>query len=70
MQNSLKGGRTTPNGRTQFWLEYKTKGFDYIAKKYGDYRLVGKCTKVIKVFIKSVLMKLGLFDFVKKVVKK
>jgi len=70
MQKNLKGGRAIPNGRTRFWLEYKTKGFTYIAKKYGGHSLTGKCTKVLKIFVKSVLMKLGLFDFAKKVLKK
>lgn len=39
--------------RNKFWNDYKTKGFKYIASKYGGYNNIGKLKNLVKRIIKK-----------------
>lgn len=39
--------------RNKFWNDYKTKGFKYIASKYGGYNNIGKLKNLVKKIIKK-----------------
>ena len=66
LQPMLIKSSTIPSNREQFWIDYKNSDFRYVAKKYGKPLLASK----YKAVIKKILLKIGLFDFVKAILKK
>ena len=58
MQTMLQRPVGMPAKRQQFWIDYSTKGFKYIVRKYGGYNNKSRLQRVVKV----VLSKLGLFE--------
>lgn len=55
----------SPREREKFWIDYKTKGFAFLAKKYGNDNLKYKTKNCLKI----ILIKLKLFDMLKKLRK-
>lgn len=63
MQSNLKRPSTPSSKTSEFWADYKARGFAFVAKKYAEAGLKGN----MKRGIKKVLKRLGLFDAVKKI---
>lgn len=61
MQRPLKEPSKPSQSRVEFWEDYKTHGYDYIIEKYAGYNL----KSIIKQNIKLVLIKLGLFKYLR-----
>lgn len=58
---NLREPHKVPIGRGKFWIDYQKYGFGYIAKKYGGNNL----KDLLKKRLKSLFMKLGLFQVLK-----
>lgn len=54
LQPPLEAPFPKPENREQFWYDFKNKQFEYISKKYGDYRLWND----LKIFIKKIKRKI------------
>jgi len=66
LQPMLEKPAFLPVNRELFWDDYNRKSFDYIAKKYGLYTLKNR----FKYIMKIVLVKIRLFNFTKRVLKR
>lgn len=64
-QNNLNGGRDKPQYYEEFWEDYNSKGFIYIAKKYGEYNFIGR----IRTRLVNFLRQYNLLIIVKKIVR-
>ena len=53
MQPALKENYNYPKKYTKFWKQYKTKGYEYVAKKYGERNLIGYAKRIVKKIIKK-----------------
>lgn len=65
-QDNLNGGRLKPVLYDQFWKDYKRWGFEFVAKKYGSYNLVGR----IRTRIICLLQKIGILQCIKKIIRR
>lgn len=51
IQPNLMKPSFRPFDREQFWLDYNTLGFDYVAKKYGGNTITGNMKSICKQFL-------------------
>ena len=55
LQPPLKAPFPKPECREQFWKDFKTKDFDYIAKKYGEDGLIAKVKRKLKAIRRRIM---------------
>lgn len=65
IHTNLKEPTKKPENRELFWKDYHDKGFKFIAKKYGGYTIKSRTKRVLI----EILKKLGMYDWIKRVVK-
>lgn len=65
LQPNLIRPTRCPENREQFWQDYYDKGFKYIAKKYCGYGIKSRTKKILA----DILKKLGMYEWVKRIVK-
>lgn len=56
LQPPLKGTFKKPADREQFWEDFRTKSFKYVAREYGGYGWIGMLKKVL-IMLKQKVMK-------------
>jgi len=66
IQPSLRRPTSKSDRREQFWIDYKKKSFDYIARKYGGLGLKGRC----RAFTRSFLKRIGLLGHIRRLVRR
>ncbi|GAB1431759.1 hypothetical protein MASR2M29_03840 [Spirochaetota bacterium] len=66
LQHNLHTPSIVSGKREQFWKDYHSHGYEYVIRKYANY----KFSSVVKNKIKCILKKMGLLEFVRKLLKK
>ena len=61
MQPSLIRPFLIPKERDEFWRDFRSKSFEYIARKYGGYGNLNKIKHIIKKLIKKITGRISLF---------
>jgi coenzyme F420-reducing hydrogenase beta subunit len=66
IQPNLRHPSIPSSKREAFWEDYQNHGFGYVARKYADAGLKGR----VKNIVKEVLNRLGLYNIVRKLLRK
>lgn len=61
--HNLMSPTQKPDLYDKFWMDYKNEGLEYVLKKYGDERFIGR----VKFYGKDVLRRSGLADLMKRI---
>ena len=70
MEDAFKDNHKTPAkrnvNRENFWKDYQQKGYLFVVKKYAGYSKFGRIKRRLKVILKFILKKLGVYNFIHK----
>lgn len=53
--------------RENFWRDYETHGYLYVAQKYSAYTIAGRMKRQIKIIVKEISIKLKIYEFIHKI---